>query len=71
MALNADTSNSPPKNNHAYIIVGIGASAGGLEALRQLVPSLPIDERVMYVLAQHLDPKHSSMLVPILARETT
>lgn len=53
------------------IIVGIGASAGGLEALRQLVPKLPIDSRVVYILAQHLDPKHSSMMVPILARETT
>lgn len=52
------------------IIVGIGASAGGLEALRALVPNLPIDQRVVYILAQHLDPKHSSMLVPILARET-
>jgi two-component system CheB/CheR fusion protein len=71
MALHADTENLPTKTNHAYIIVGIGASAGGLEALRQLVPHLPIDDRVLYVLAQHLDPKHSSMLVPILARETT
>lgn len=52
------------------IIVGIGASAGGLEALRLLVPNLPIGKRVTYILAQHLDPKHSSMLVPILARET-
>ncbi|WP_050987986.1 chemotaxis protein CheB [Thiothrix nivea] len=52
------------------IIVGIGASAGGLEALRALVPNLPINDRVVYILAQHLDPKHSSMLVPILARDT-
>ncbi len=52
------------------IIVGIGASAGGLEALRALVPDLPRHPRVVYVLAQHLDPKHSSMLASILARET-
>ena len=56
--------------NNNLIIVGIGASAGGLEALRLLVPRLPIDTRVVYILAQHLDPKHSSMLVPILSRET-
>ncbi len=53
------------------IIVGIGSSAGGLEALRQLVPNLPVDKRVVYILAQHLDPKHSSMLGPILSREVT
>lgn len=57
-------------SDDSLIIVGIGASAGGLEALRLLVPKLPIDERVVYILAQHLDPKHSSMLVPILSRET-
>lgn len=51
--------------------MGIGASAGGLEALRTLVPDLPRNPRVVYVLAQHLDPKHSSMLSSILARETT
>ncbi|MDD5392720.1 MAG: chemotaxis protein CheB [Thiothrix sp.] len=66
------SSGSVDDDNHdeGLIIVGIGASAGGLEALRQLVPKLPIDNRVVYILAQHLDPKHSSMLVPILARET-
>lgn len=58
------------EDDNRMIIVGIGASAGGLEALRSLVPNLPIDDRVAYILAQHLDPKHSSMLVPILARET-
>ncbi|UOG90900.1 MAG: ATP-binding protein [Candidatus Thiothrix sulfatifontis] len=58
------------EDDNRTIIVGIGASAGGLEALRALVPNLPIDDRVVYILAQHLDPKHSSMMVPILARET-
>ncbi len=57
-------------SHQEHIIVGIGASAGGLEALRTLVPDLPRDANVIYVLAQHLDPKHSSMLVSILARET-
>ncbi|MEN9424307.1 MAG: hypothetical protein RL122_1690 [Pseudomonadota bacterium] len=58
------------EEENRLIIVGIGASAGGLEALRALVPNLPINDRVVYILAQHLDPKHSSMMVPILARET-
>lgn len=58
------------EEENRLIIVGIGSSAGGLEALRALVPNLPINDRVVYILAQHLDPKHSSMMVPILARET-
>lgn len=58
------------KHKSRKIMVGIGASAGGLEALRQMVPDLPTHENVVYVLAQHLDPKHSSMLASILARET-
>lgn len=62
------TTKKPEKQE--LIIVGIGASAGGLEALRTLVPDLPRHPRVVYVLAQHLDPKHSSMLASILSRET-
>ncbi|MEZ5476788.1 MAG: chemotaxis protein CheB [Thiolinea sp.] len=62
------TANPLPENER--IIVGIGASAGGLEALRLIVPDLPAHENVVYVLAQHLDPKHSSMLASILANET-
>ncbi|EIJ35425.1 CheR family methyltransferase [Thiothrix nivea] len=61
----------PQEPQQELIIVGIGASAGGLEALRTLVPDLPCHPKVVYVLAQHLDPKHSSMLASILARETT
>ena len=42
------------------IVVGIGASAGGLEALRALLPELPPQSNMAYVIAQHLDPKHRS-----------
>lgn len=58
------------KDKKRKIIVGIGASAGGLEALQVIVPDLPAHENVVYVLTQHLDPKHSSMLVSILDRGT-
>ncbi len=51
-------------------VVGIGASAGGLEALRTLLPTLPCDDSVCYVVAQHLDPKHSSLLVQLLSGYT-
>jgi len=64
------TAASTPTNSK-LIIIGIGASAGGLEALRELLPALPLNQRVVYVLAQHLDPKHSSMLVSILSRDST
>ncbi|WP_373542715.1 chemotaxis protein CheB [Chamaesiphon sp.] len=53
-----------------FPIVGIGASAGGLEAFRQLLSHLPTDTGMAFVLIQHLDPKQKSLLREILARET-
>lgn len=52
-------------------IIGIGASAGGLEALSDLIAALPDDLGVPYIVVQHLSPTHRSMMVPLLARETT
>ncbi len=52
------------------VIVAIGASAGGLEALQALLPSLPNRDNLTYVVAQHLDPKHPSMLTALLSRHT-
>src|SRR5262245_5939331 len=52
-------------------IVGIGASAGGLEAFAALLASLSTDSGLAFVLVQHLDPKHASMLTEILSRSTT
>ena len=54
----------------AMTVVGIGASAGGLEALRAFVGSLPAHTNMAYIIAQHLSPRHESMLVQLLARET-
>ena len=51
----------PPKSK-PFMIVGIGASAGGLEAFTQLLRNLPADTGMAFVLVQHLDPKHESML---------
>jgi chemotaxis response regulator CheB len=53
-----------------FPIVGIGASAGGLEAFSDLLHKLPEKTGMAYVLVQHLDPKHSSELREILARTT-
>jgi two-component system CheB/CheR fusion protein len=52
-------------------IVGIGASAGGLEAFTQLLKHLPVDTGLAFVLVQHLDPQHESALTRLLARATT
>ena len=54
----------------SFPIVGVGASAGGLEAFTQLLKALPLDTGMGFVLVQHLDPEHESALVQILQRAT-
>jgi two-component system CheB/CheR fusion protein len=54
----------------SFSIVGIGASAGGLEAFRELLRFLPDDTGMAYVLIQHLDPRHVSLLPNLLMRVT-
>jgi len=51
-------------------IVGLGASAGGLEALEQFLGNVPVDSGLAYVVVQHLDPTHKAMLVELLQRAT-
>ncbi len=51
-------------------LVVVGSSAGGIEALSQLVATLPADFPAPLVLAQHLDPRHPSHLSEILARRS-
>ncbi|MDZ4858121.1 MAG: PAS domain S-box protein [Candidatus Hydrogenedentes bacterium] len=55
----------------SFPIVGIGASAGGLEAFTQLLKALPLDTGMAFVLVQHLDPVHESALTKILGRVTS
>ncbi|GAA6171270.1 hypothetical protein NBRC116592_09400 [Colwellia sp. KU-HH00111] len=57
--------------NTTHIVVGIGASAGGLEALQLLVSHLPKNSGLSYVLAQHLSPSHKSMMVDLLKKSAT
>ena len=52
-------------------VVGIGASAGGLEAFSELLRNLSVRTGMAFVFVQHLDPHHPSQLVQILSRETT
>jgi two-component system CheB/CheR fusion protein len=53
-----------------FPVVGIGASAGGLEAVLELLKHLPSNTGLAYVLIQHLAPDHESILPRILARHT-
>lgn len=51
-------------------IVAIGASAGGLEAIAEFLSGLPSKSSMAYVVIQHLDPEHKSLLSEILAKKT-
>jgi two-component system CheB/CheR fusion protein len=59
----------PPKHSVACV-VGIGASAGGLEAFIELIAAIPRDTGMAFVLVQHLDPRHDSKLAGILSGKT-
>jgi two-component system CheB/CheR fusion protein len=51
-------------------IVGIGASAGGLEAFTTFLTHMPLDSGMAFVLVQHMDPQHPSLLTELLAPHT-
>jgi len=53
-----------------HLIVGIGASAGGLEAFRSFFTHMPADSGFSFVLVQHLSPQHVSMLAELVGRNT-
>ncbi len=62
---------NPEKTNPSPLYyVGIGASAGGLEALRPFVANLPSGSNMTFILAQHMSPDHRSLMVELLIRET-
>ena len=73
------TESKPPANSaqeaewradegERLLVVGIGASAGGLEALERFLRRVPPDSGLAYVVVQHLSPEHQSSLADILAR---
>ncbi|SDY28316.1 chemotaxis protein CheB [Citreimonas salinaria] len=61
--LEAASSSKPP-------VIGIGASAGGLEALQELLSSLPDEHNFALAIVQHLDPDHDSLLAELLGKRT-
>lgn len=58
------------RDNNKFPIVGVGASAGGLEAISALLRAVPNDLGMAYVLVPHLDPARESAFSEILARTT-
>jgi two-component system, chemotaxis family, CheB/CheR fusion protein len=61
---------SNPAELILFPIVGIGASAGGLEAMEQFLKNVPANSGMAYVMVQHLDPTHKGMLPELLQRIT-
>ncbi len=57
-------------SKNLFPVVGIGASAGGLEAFKKFIKSIPENSGMACILVQHLNPEHSSALPEILQRET-
>jgi two-component system CheB/CheR fusion protein len=51
-------------------VVGVGASAGGLDAFKRFFGAMPADSGIAFVLVPHLDPAHESLMVELLARHT-
>ena len=58
-------------DSRALFVVGVGASAGGLEALREMLSAAGPDCALAFVVVQHLDPNHDSLLAELLGRHTT
>jgi len=57
-------------SKHAPLVVGIGASAGGLDALERFFSHVPAESGLIYVVIQHLAPHHVSMLAQLIGRHT-
>ena len=59
-----------PSIDQNFPVVGIGASAGGLDAFKSLLKAIPENSGIAYVIVQHLDPSRESILPDILSRIT-
>jgi len=59
------------RSSQSFLVVGIGASSGGLAACREFIGALPASTGAAFILVQHLDPSHESMMVNLLADHTS
>jgi two-component system CheB/CheR fusion protein len=61
---------SKSDKTNSFLIVGMGASAGGLEAFKEFFSSAPKNMGMAFVIVQHLDPTHKSLMVQLLGSHT-
>lgn len=75
MAPIKDTPANTPESYSSHVLpshyIGIGASAGGLEALQTLLQNLPTDTGACFIIVQHLSPDFKSMMLELLSKHTT
>ncbi|MFT3771931.1 MAG: chemotaxis protein CheB [Minicystis sp.] len=64
------TTSKPEPGGAPPIVVGIGASAGGLESLQQLLAAMPTETGMAFVHIQHLDPNHKSVMAELVRSAT-
>lgn len=67
----ADPAAAGPVARQHTLVVGIGASAGGLEALKAFFGAMPPASGLVFVVVVHLDPTHESLMPELLAKSTT
>lgn len=60
----------PPHNNHTIPVVGIGGSAGAIQALREFFTNMPPDSGMIFVIVLHLSPEYKSNLAEVLQHST-
>ncbi|HTR27824.1 MAG TPA: chemotaxis protein CheB, partial [Puia sp.] len=70
MARSRDKHHSAHPPSNYFPVVGVGASAGGLEAFKRLLKAVPESSGMAFILVQHLEPNHESMLTEILQKNT-
>ncbi|MDE2516701.1 MAG: response regulator [Rhodospirillales bacterium] len=70
-AVPVGAADKPVPTRPLFPVVAIGASAGGLDACRVFLRALPRDTGMAFILVQHLDPNHPSMMVDLLVETTT
>ena len=67
----SETNNQSNLSQEAFDLVAIAASAGGLNALSEVLSALPANFPATIVIVQHLDPRHRSLMADILSRRTS
>lgn len=71
MGQGKDSSVNGDRASGGVPVVGVGASAGGLDAFRRFLEALPVQTGAAFVLVQHLDPTHESLMAGLLSRSTS